>query len=78
MQWGCCAEDSFVHESIIGQVFQGRLIGRTRIGGIEAIIPEIAGSAHVTGEHIFVVDDDDPLGEGFSLADEELVTETRQ
>ena len=62
------ASSPFVSESIIGQVFQGRLIGRTRVGDLEAIVPEIAGSAYITGDHVFVVEDDDPLGEGFSVS----------
>jgi len=30
-------------------------------------VPELEGSAWVTGEHTFIVDEDDPLGEGFRL-----------
>lgn len=57
----------FVHESIIGTTFRGRVAGRTRVGDYEAIVPEIEGSAWITGEHTFVIDDDDPLREGFRL-----------
>jgi trans-L-3-hydroxyproline dehydratase len=32
-----------------------------------AIVPEIEGSAWITGEHAFLVDDDDPLREGFAV-----------
>ena len=34
---------------------------------IEAIIPEIAGEAYITGEHTFLIDDRDPLTHGFRL-----------
>jgi proline racemase len=55
----------FVHESVIGTHFSGRVVGRTMVGDIPAIVPEITGSAWITGEHAFVVDDEDPLGDGF-------------
>ena len=55
----------FVHESLIGTRFTGRIVGRTEAGGIPAVVPEIEGSAWVTGEHTFHVDERDPLREGF-------------
>jgi proline racemase len=57
----------FRHESIVGTVFSGRVVSRTRVGDYDAIVPELEGSAWVTGEHTFLVDDDDPLAEGFRL-----------
>jgi proline racemase len=57
----------FVHESVIGTRFNGRLASRTQVGELEAIVPEIEGSAWITGEHTFLVDDTDPLKEGFRL-----------
>ncbi len=60
-------EDTFRHESIIGTVFEGRVLGRSRVGDIEAVIPEISGSAYITGYNTFVVDEADPLGRGFRL-----------
>jgi proline racemase len=56
-----------VHESAIGTIFRGRVIGRDKVGGYDAIVPEIEGSAWITGEHEFLIDDDDPLKEGFRL-----------
>ena len=53
------------YESIIGSRFTGRVLGETTIGDRPAIIPEIAGSAHITGYHTFIVDPDDPIGRGF-------------
>jgi proline racemase len=58
---------SFGHESIVGTIFRGRVVGRARVGDCEAVIPEIEGSAWITGEHTFLVDDDDPLAEGFRI-----------
>jgi len=65
---GLLSEDRpFVHESLIGTRFTGRIVGRTEAGGLPAIVPEISGSAWITGEHTFLVDDNDPLREGFRL-----------
>jgi proline racemase len=58
---------TFVHESIIGTRFRGRIAGTTSLGEIPAILPEIEGEAHITGEHTFLIDDRDPLREGFRL-----------
>jgi proline racemase len=57
----------FGHESIIGTLFTGRIAGRTRVGDYDAILPELEGSAWITGEHTFLVDDEDPLNGGFRL-----------
>jgi proline racemase len=60
-------EQTFTHESIIGTTFTGRLIGETTVGEIPAIVPEISGEAHITGEHTFLIDEHDPLAEGFRI-----------
>lgn len=57
----------FVHESIVGTTFTGRVTGRTRVGERDAIVPSIEGSAWITGEHTFLIDGDDPLKAGFRL-----------
>ena len=57
----------FVHESIVGTTFRGRVVERVEIGERLAIIPEIEGSAWITGEHVFLIDGDDPLKAGFRL-----------
>jgi trans-L-3-hydroxyproline dehydratase len=57
----------FVHESLIGTTFAGRVATRTMVGDLPAIAPEIQGSAWITGEHTFYVADDDPLGQGFRI-----------
>jgi len=62
------AEDKpFVHESLIGTRFTGRVVSRTAIGEHQAIVPEIEGSAWITGEHTFVIDETDPLKNGFRI-----------
>ena len=57
----------FVHESLIGTLFRGRVVARTKVGDCDAIVPEIEGSAWTTGEHTFLIDDEDPLREGFRI-----------
>jgi proline racemase len=57
----------FAHESIIGTRFTGRISSRTSVGEYAAIVPEITGSAWVTGEHTFVANDADPLRTGFRI-----------
>lgn len=57
----------FVHESITGTVFRGRLIKKVKLGRYDAYIPEITGSAYITGYHQFVVDPHDPLKDGFLI-----------
>ncbi len=60
-------DGTFVHESLIGTLFRGRVVSRQRIGDLTAVVPEIAGSAWITGEHTFLVDADDPLKAGFRI-----------
>jgi len=67
-EMGLLGEDApFVHESLVGTLFHGRLTGRTRVGDHPAIVPAIAGSAWITGEHTFLIDGDDPLKAGFRI-----------
>jgi proline racemase len=60
-------EKPFVHESLIGTRFTGHVASRTAVGEYPAIVPEIEGSAWITGEHTFLVDDTDPLKDGFRI-----------
>jgi proline racemase len=67
-EMGVLMDDApFVHESIVGTTFTGRVVGRKRVGEREAIVPSIEGSAWVTGEHAFHIDGDDPLKAGFRI-----------
>ena len=59
--------EPIVIESIIGSTFKGRVVSSTRFGPYDAIIPEVEGSAHITGRHEFLVDPLDPLRRGFIL-----------
>ena len=65
---GLLPEDrAFTHESLIGTTLRGRIRGRIVTGGRPAIVPEIEGTAFITGEHTFLLDERDPLNEGYRL-----------
>jgi proline racemase len=55
------------HGSIVGTRFTGRLVGRVRADGRDAVLTEVQGTAFPTGEHRFVLDPRDELGTGFVL-----------
>jgi 4-hydroxyproline epimerase len=57
----------FIHESIIGSTFTGRIEGSTRVGNFEAIIPSIEGWARITGLNTIFLDDRDPYVQGFQV-----------
>jgi len=59
------AGDSFVHESIIGSLFKGRVVKEAKVGNHVAIIPSIEGWARVTGYNTIFIDDRDPYKHGF-------------
>jgi proline racemase len=60
--------ESFIHESIIGSEFTCVYVDDARVAGIPAVIPQITGSAYVTGIHTFMLDPEDPFPEGFELS----------
>ncbi len=57
--------DSFVHESIIGSLFKGRVESETTVGDKPGIIPSIEGWARITGFNTIFIDERDPFAEGF-------------
>ncbi|MEK9722845.1 MAG: 4-hydroxyproline epimerase [Rhodospirillaceae bacterium] len=59
--------DHFVHESIIGSLFDGRVEAATTVAGQPAIVPSIEGWAHVYGDNRITIDDRDPFAHGFLL-----------
>ncbi|MFG6530385.1 MULTISPECIES: 4-hydroxyproline epimerase [unclassified Sulfitobacter] len=59
------AGDDFVHESIIGSMFKGRVEAAAEVAGRPAIIPSIAGWARVTGFNTIFIDERDPFAHGF-------------
>ena len=59
--------DDFVHESIIGSLFRGRVEDSARVGDLPAIIPSVAGWARMTGLNTIFIDDRDPFATGFQV-----------
>ena len=57
--------DQFVHESIIGSLFRGRVEAAARVGHREAIVPSVSGWARMTGFNTIFIDDRDPYAYGF-------------
>jgi proline racemase len=62
---------TLTHDSIVGTRFLGRLrdVPSAAPGAAipGAVLPEVEGMAHRTGEHAFVLDPTDPLGTGLVL-----------
>lgn len=57
--------DEFVHESIIGSLFRGRVDATAKVGNLDAIIPSVGGWAQQTGFNTIFIDDRDPFAHGF-------------
>ena len=59
--------EEFVHESIIGSQFIGRIEGETKVGEFAAIIPSVEGWAKVYGHNTITINKNDPYWEGFQV-----------
>ncbi len=57
----------FTVESITGSVFKGSLVDEQDFGPFTAVIPQVEGTAHITGMQTFVIDPNDPMKKGFIL-----------
>lgn len=54
-------------ESILGTTFTGTVLGKTHVGSIDAIRPEVGGQAHIVGRQELLLDPQDPLRHGFLI-----------
>ncbi|MGX1929000.1 proline racemase family protein [Flagellimonas sp. 2504JD4-2] len=54
-------------ESITDSVFKGSVVSEMDYGTFKAVIPQVEGTAHITGKHTFVIDPKDPMKKGFIL-----------
>lgn len=59
--------ETFFSESVLGTLFAGKVVGIGKLGNYETVVPEITGSAYITGFNHLVIDEDDPLKHGFIL-----------
>jgi proline racemase/trans-L-3-hydroxyproline dehydratase len=57
--------EEFIYESITGSMFKGSITREIEIEGYKAVIPQITGSAYITGFNKWVIDKTDPLKNGF-------------
>lgn len=64
-------EEEYVHASIIGSRFVGRLVGTTKVGDFDAVVPTFRGRAWITGMASYLLDPDDPYPAGFLLGQAE-------
>lgn len=60
--------DVFVHESIIGTMFDCKVEGAATVGDKRGIMPGVSGWARVIGHNTIFVDSCDPLAHGFQLS----------
>ncbi len=61
--------EDFIHESIVGTTFTGRLHGETTVGDEPAVVPTVAGQAWITQHCTVVVDPTDPFPHGYTVGD---------
>ncbi|MBS1935637.1 MAG: proline racemase family protein, partial [Bacteroidetes bacterium] len=60
--------DEFIHESIIGSTFIGRIEEETNVNDKPAIRPSVEGWARIYGYNTITIDpDDDPYAYGFQV-----------
>ncbi|MBX2942823.1 MAG: proline racemase family protein [Cyclobacteriaceae bacterium] len=57
--------EPMVIESIVASSFKCSVKETTKFGPYDAVIPEVEGTAYITGKHTFVIDPEDPLKDGF-------------
>jgi trans-L-3-hydroxyproline dehydratase len=53
--------------SLVDGEMSVRITDTATVGGVPAVVPEVAGTAYLTGRHEFWIDPGDPLREGFCL-----------
>lgn len=61
--------ESFVHESLIGSRYVGRIESITTVGDVPGIVPSVAGEAHITSFAQVGLDPSDPFPTGYLLGD---------
>ncbi|WP_166922983.1 proline racemase family protein [Flavobacterium poyangense] len=54
-------------ESITNSIFNGSLVDELSFGKFKAVIPQVEGTAHITGTNTFIIDPEDPMKNGFIL-----------
>ncbi|MFV0441218.1 MAG: proline racemase family protein [Lachnospirales bacterium] len=57
----------FRYASIIDSKFYGKIVAETNVGDFKAVVPEITGSAYITGFNTILWDENDPYYNGFQI-----------
>ena len=57
--------EPFTHESVTGETFTGRALGRADVGGGDGYFVAITGRAYIIAEATMIIDPRDPLRHGF-------------
>jgi proline racemase len=60
-------QTDYVHASLLGSTFTGRLVEETTVGPFPAVVPTITGRAWITAMGQHLLDPDDPYPHGFLL-----------
>ena len=60
-------DETMTIESITDSVFKGSVVSEEDYGPFKAVIPQVEGTAYITGIHTFVIDPNDPMKDGFIL-----------
>jgi proline racemase len=61
--------EEFISESPIGTHFIAKVLGETKVGHYDAILPSLKGTGYVTGRAQWTLDPIDPFPNGFTLSD---------
>jgi trans-L-3-hydroxyproline dehydratase len=59
--------ESITIESILGSLFDVKVVNTRKYGNFDSVIPQVTGNAYITGEHTFLIDKNDDLKHGFFL-----------
>lgn len=60
---------TIINEGPLGIRFSERIVGKTKVGGYDAVIPELTGQLWIYGYTKWVLDETDPFPNGFEIGD---------
>ena len=63
------AGQRYIGRSIIESRFIGEILGTTKVGHLDAVIPTITGRAWITGQSTLMLDPEDPYPQGYKISD---------
>jgi len=59
--------ETLINESLLGTIMTARVLRSIKFCGLDAVVPEVSGSAYVCGQATWMIDRRDPLRHGFLL-----------